>query len=55
MAIKTVAEYLESIRDGREVWFEGERVLDVESHKSLRAAVELGALDFHLAKNVNSK
>lgn len=51
MAIKTVEEYLASIRDDREVWFDGERVKDVVTHKYLRTAVELGALDYHLAND----
>ena len=29
MAVRTGAEYLESIRDGREVWMQGKRVEDV--------------------------
>ena len=40
MAIRTVDEYLESIRDDREVWFDGERVKDVTTHRSLRTAVK---------------
>ncbi|MEU5991217.1 4-hydroxyphenylacetate 3-hydroxylase N-terminal domain-containing protein [Spirillospora sp. NPDC047418] len=32
----TGAEYLESLRDGREVWFQGEKVADVTSHIAFR-------------------
>ncbi|MEU0649656.1 4-hydroxyphenylacetate 3-hydroxylase N-terminal domain-containing protein [Streptomyces umbrinus] len=32
----TGAEYLESLRDGREVWFRGERVEDVTAHPAFR-------------------
>ncbi len=55
MAIKSVEEYLDSLRDEREVWFDGERVDDVTTHKSLRTAVEMGALDFHLANDPKYK
>src|SRR4249919_1955597 len=32
----TGSEYLESLRDGREVWFRGERVEDVTEHPAFR-------------------
>ena len=32
----TGAEYLESLRDGREVWLYGERVADVTTHPAFR-------------------
>src|ERR1051325_6287927 len=34
----TGAEYLESLRDGREVWIYGERVADVTTHPAFRNA-----------------
>src|SRR5262249_37913752 len=34
----TGAEYLESLRDGREVWIYGERVDDVTTHPAFRNA-----------------
>ena len=34
----TGAEYLESLRDGREVWIHGERVEDVTTHPAFRNA-----------------
>src|SRR5829696_2030204 len=34
----TGAEYLESMRDGREVWIRGERVADVTEHPAFRNA-----------------
>ena len=33
--LRTGDEYRESIRDGREVWIDGEKVLDVPSHPAL--------------------
>jgi 4-hydroxyphenylacetate 3-monooxygenase len=35
MAARTGAEYLAGLRDGREVWFNGERVADVTAHPLL--------------------
>lgn len=35
MGLRRGAEFLESLRDGREVWLEGEKVPDVTSHPSL--------------------
>ncbi|MFF0296176.1 4-hydroxyphenylacetate 3-hydroxylase N-terminal domain-containing protein [Kitasatospora sp. NPDC004615] len=32
----TGAEYLESLRDGREVWIYGERVKDITTHPAFR-------------------
>ena len=34
--MRTGAEYLESLRDGREVWFNGEKVKDVTTHPVLQ-------------------
>ena len=36
MGICTGAEYLDRLRDGREVWIEGERIDDVTTHPALR-------------------
>jgi len=35
MSLKTGAEFLQSLRDGREVWINGERVVDVTQHPQL--------------------
>jgi 4-hydroxyphenylacetate 3-monooxygenase len=39
----TGAEYMESLRDGREVWLYGERVRDVTAHPAFRNAVRMTA------------
>jgi 4-hydroxybutyryl-CoA dehydratase/vinylacetyl-CoA-Delta-isomerase len=39
--------YLEGLRDGREVYYRGERVEDVVDHPELGLAARHGALDFH--------
>ncbi|MGH8014290.1 MAG: 4-hydroxyphenylacetate 3-monooxygenase, oxygenase component [Candidatus Binataceae bacterium] len=38
MPVRTGAQYLESLRDDREIWLEGERVRDVTTDSRLRAA-----------------
>ena len=35
----TGAEYMESLRDGREVYFDGERVTDLTAHPAFRNSV----------------
>ena len=35
----TGAEYMESLRDGRDVYFDGERVTDVTTHPAFRNSV----------------
>src|SRR5215204_1647160 len=40
MAIRTGAEYIESLRDGREVWLGGQRVTDVPTHPAFRGCVD---------------
>jgi len=41
--IRTGDEYRESLRDGRAVWIDGERVQDVPTHPSFRAIVDARA------------
>ena len=36
MGIRTGADYLKGLQDGREVWFRGEQVKDVTQHPGLR-------------------
>src|SRR6266702_6039535 len=38
VALRTGSGFLESLRDGREIWLEGERVKDVTAHPRLRGA-----------------
>jgi 4-hydroxybutyryl-CoA dehydratase/vinylacetyl-CoA-Delta-isomerase len=47
--LRTAEEYLAGLRDGREVWYQGERVDDVTTHPELGVAARHGALDFQLA------
>ena len=37
----TSQEYIESLRDGREIWIYGERVEDVTTHPAFRNSVRM--------------
>jgi aromatic ring hydroxylase len=45
--VRSPEQYLEGLRDGREVYYRGERVEDVVAHPELGLAARHGALDFH--------
>ena len=47
--IRTGDEYRESIRDGREVWIDGERVDDVTTHPAFRPIVDVRARIYDMA------
>lgn len=47
--IRTGEEYRESIRDGREVWIDGERVEDVTTHPMFKPAVDIRARIYDMA------
>jgi 4-hydroxyphenylacetate 3-monooxygenase len=47
--IRTGDEYRESLRDGRQVWIDGERVADVTSHPAFRPIVDARARIYDLA------
>ena len=42
-------QYIESLRDGREVYFKGQRVPDVTAHPELRVAIDHAAIDYEMA------
>ena len=44
----TGAEYLESVRDGREIWIYGERVKDVTTHPAFANAARMYAAMYDL-------
>jgi 4-hydroxybutyryl-CoA dehydratase/vinylacetyl-CoA-Delta-isomerase len=45
--VRSAEQYLDGLRDGREVYCRGERVEDVVAHPELGLAARHGALDFH--------
>jgi 4-hydroxyphenylacetate 3-monooxygenase len=47
--LRTGAEYRESLRDGREVWIDGERVRDVAAHPAFRPIVDVRARIYDMA------
>jgi 4-hydroxyphenylacetate 3-monooxygenase len=47
--IRTGEEYRESIRDGREVWMNGERVRDVTTHPAFKPLVDIRARIYDMA------
>ncbi len=51
MGLKTPAEYVASLRDGRKVMFRGQWVEDVTAHPVLRKAIDHAAIDYALAED----
>src|SRR5207248_1161479 len=49
--LRSPERYRESLRDGRRVFYRGERVEDVTTHPVLRHAVEHAALDYRMAED----
>jgi aromatic ring hydroxylase len=49
MALKTAEQYIASLRDGRTVYFRGQRVPDVTTHPVIGVAVDHAAIDYRLA------
>ncbi len=51
MGLRTPQQYIESIRDGRAVWYRGERVDDVTTHPVIKKAVRHACLDYEMAED----
>ncbi|MDR7482907.1 MAG: 4-hydroxyphenylacetate 3-hydroxylase N-terminal domain-containing protein [Armatimonadota bacterium] len=51
MALRTPEAYLEGLRDGRVVYYRGERVADVPAHPALGRGARHVAIDFRLAED----
>ena len=49
MALKKVEEYFASIRDGREVYLDGQKVEDVTTHPILKNLAEYASADYEMA------
>ena len=47
--IRTGDEYRESLRDGREVWIDGEKVADVATHPAFKPIVDARARIYDMA------
>jgi 4-hydroxybutyryl-CoA dehydratase/vinylacetyl-CoA-Delta-isomerase len=51
MGLRTREQFLEGLRDDREVYYRGERVKDVTDHSELGVAARHAAIDFDLAED----
>jgi 4-hydroxybutyryl-CoA dehydratase/vinylacetyl-CoA-Delta-isomerase len=51
MALKTPEQYKESLRDGRIVYYKGEKVEDVTTHPDLSVCVNTMAIDYEMAED----
>src|SRR5579885_1790933 len=51
MGLRTAEQYKASLRDGRAVFFRGEKVSDVTAHPVIGIAVEHAALDYRMAED----
>jgi aromatic ring hydroxylase len=51
MALRTPAQYIESLRDGRAVYYRGERVADVTTHPEIGIGVRHAALEYASAQD----
>ena len=51
MGLKTVQEYKDSLRDGRLVFYKGEKVEDVTAHPDLSVCVDTMAVDYEMAEH----
>ena len=47
--IRTGDEYRQGLRDGREVWVDGERVKDVTTHPALKPIIDVKARMYDMA------
>src|ERR1700745_1539884 len=48
--LRTGQDYMESLRDGREMWIDGERVADVTTHPAFAPVVNVRARIYALAR-----
>jgi 4-hydroxyphenylacetate 3-monooxygenase len=53
--LRTGQDYIESLRDGREVWIDGEQVQDVPTHPAFAPVVNVRARIYDLAHEAGTK
>jgi 4-hydroxybutyryl-CoA dehydratase/vinylacetyl-CoA-Delta-isomerase len=51
MPLRNPDQYIESLRDSREVYFRGQRVADITEHPAIRIGIEHAAIDYALAED----
>jgi len=50
MALRSADSYRASLRDGRVVFYRGERIADVTEHPVFRVAIDHASIDYHMAE-----
>jgi len=55
MGLRTPAHYVESLRDDRTVYFQGEKVLDVTRHPVIARAIAHASVDYELAEDPSTR
>ena len=55
MGLRTPQQYIDSLKDGRAVWYRGERVADVTTHPVIQKAVHHACLDYEMAENAETR
>ena len=55
MPLRSVDDYVRSLRDGRRVYFRGERVPDVTAHPVIGVAVRHASIDYALAEDARHR
>ena len=53
--LRTGKDYIESLRNGREVWIDGEQVQDVPAHPAFAPVVNVRARIYDLAREAGTK
>ncbi len=53
--LRTGAQYRDSLRDGRQVWMNGERVKDVAAHPAFKPIVDIRARIYDMAHEARYK
>ncbi len=51
MGLRTPQQYIDSLKDGRAVYYRGEKVADVTTHAVIKKAVHHAALDYEMAED----
>ena len=51
MGLRTPEQYKQSLRDGRAVYFRGEKVADVTKHPVIGIAVEHACIDYRMTED----
>jgi 4-hydroxybutyryl-CoA dehydratase/vinylacetyl-CoA-Delta-isomerase len=55
MALRTVQQYVDSLRDDRTVFFRGQRVADVTTHPVIGVAVKHASIDYELGERADAR